>query len=168
MFLWSMFMFTDTPFSLIFVHYSVHIFFDYCLVLYTMLSVHVLDCLSMVPCLYCYYCLCMVVSQAVLICLLIGLSLYVFVVGFRGIVKLWFVLALNVVCFMWLANLFCDANVAGSIMMFLIVFSFYSAMGPWSPIFSLNYCSRPYGNRNTILGVPWFLSSIFYKNKFTC
>ena len=37
-------------------------------------------------------------------------------------------------------------------MMIMIAFSFYSAMGPWSPTFTLNHYSRPYGNRNIISG----------------
>ena len=89
-----------------FAHYSLPCFFDYCLALCMVLCVHMLGYLCMAYCLYCYYCLCMVISQAILICPLMDLSLYVFVVDLRGIVQLWFVFVLYVVCLRWLDNPF--------------------------------------------------------------
>ena len=58
-----------------------------------MFNVHVLGWLC-----YYYYCLHLVVSQAVLNCSLMGLPWYVYVVGPRGIVQLISVLALHGVC----------------------------------------------------------------------
>ena len=47
-----------------------------------------------------------VVSQAVLICPLMDLLFYAFVVDLRGFVQLWYVLVLYVVFLRWLVNLF--------------------------------------------------------------
>ena len=103
----SMDLLPDILFSLIFVHYFLYIFFDYCLVLCAMLSVHVYHCSSVVHCIYyCYYCLWLAISQVVLKCSLMGLSWCVYVAGPGGTVQQISVLALCVVCFVWLVFLF--------------------------------------------------------------
>ena len=115
-----------------YVHYFLPFFHDYCPVLSTVLSVFVLGCLWMAHCLcYYYYCLCLVVSEAVIkcpngsviVCFCSWSLRYCSAENCVGFTCCLFCVTKQPVC---------DANVKGPVKMILITFSFCSAMGPWS------------------------------------